>query len=442
MLLISMRLSRNNTVRRAKSLKPSLQYSTSTSSLSHRPSPSSNRNQNNDKNRYSIFAFASLSSILLLMNYTHSSPSLPNKHLQADEVRDELKKQLNEIRNKYSKSSDLQFLEMTFSYLGDSQTLGICVPPNYNLQGLFNSWITILNDLQVTDAYKLPLLKHMSITQSEFTSLDGSKRISISVDKSFKNNIWITNDKGFTSKDLKIISNGYDAAHETSSTSSSINTNENYENKNQNQKLFHYNFNDKDLFNFFFNRENEDSNNDDDDGEGILPKFFHFKLFDNRDDSDNNDNMNGDNNGNSSSNGNNVSRGNNSMYHDSNSPYSKEEGKKYPSKYQSRNQGTQSTQPTPYNPNDLTNMTDKLNALNTLKKNGIEVFDQESNINMNWDYLAGYENVKNDIEETVVNSLKYPELYDNIAKNTRVTSESNRPKAILLEGPPGNFFIF
>ena len=31
----------------------------------------------------------------------------------------------------------------------------------------------------------------------------------------------------------------------------------------------------------------------------------------------------------------------------------------------------------------------------------------------------------------------YPDIYDRIARNTRVSFESNRPKAVLLEGPPG-----
>jgi SpoVK/Ycf46/Vps4 family AAA+-type ATPase len=68
---------------------------------------------------------------------------------------------------------------------------------------------------------------------------------------------------------------------------------------------------------------------------------------------------------------------------------------------------------------------------------GIEIFDRTRNSDLTWDSLAGYDKVKNDMEETVVNALKYPEVYDEIATKTRVMFESNRPKAILLEGPPG-----
>ena len=37
----------------------------------------------------------------------------------------------------------------------------------------------------------------------------------------------------------------------------------------------------------------------------------------------------------------------------------------------------------------------------------------------------------------VLLALKRPEVYDNIARGTRRKFESNRPRAILFEGPPG-----
>ena len=76
-------------------------------------------------------------------------------------------------------------------------------------------------------------------------------------------------------------------------------------------------------------------------------------------------------------------------------------------------------------------------ATNKLRTLGVEVFDAATNADMSWDSLAGYDHVKREIEETVINSLLHPDVYDKIAKNTRVAFESNRPKAILLEGPPG-----
>lgn len=75
--------------------------------------------------------------------------------------------------------------------------------------------------------------------------------------------------------------------------------------------------------------------------------------------------------------------------------------------------------------------------ISTLLSLGAEVFDRSSNQELDWSYLAGYDHVKKQIEDTVVNALQYPEVYDRIARNTRVSFEHNRPKAILLEGPPG-----
>jgi SpoVK/Ycf46/Vps4 family AAA+-type ATPase len=56
---------------------------------------------------------------------------------------------------------------------------------------------------------------------------------------------------------------------------------------------------------------------------------------------------------------------------------------------------------------------------------------------LTWSYIAGYEDVKKRIRESIILPLLKPEIYDSIAKLTRRTFESNRPKAILFEGPPG-----
>ena len=42
----------------------------------------------------------------------------------------------------------------------------------------------------------------------------------------------------------------------------------------------------------------------------------------------------------------------------------------------------------------------------------------------------------------VLLALKRPEVYDNIARGTRRKFESNRPRAILFEGPPGIEALF
>eukprot|EP00871_Galdieria_phlegrea_P003129 jgi/Galph1/3817/GphlegSOOS_G2471.1 len=56
---------------------------------------------------------------------------------------------------------------------------------------------------------------------------------------------------------------------------------------------------------------------------------------------------------------------------------------------------------------------------------------------LSWDTLAGYDELKQRVEETVTLALKYPEVYDMIARSTRQRFATNRPKAILFEGPPG-----
>ena len=56
---------------------------------------------------------------------------------------------------------------------------------------------------------------------------------------------------------------------------------------------------------------------------------------------------------------------------------------------------------------------------------------------LTWDYLAGYEQVKRDIEDTVLLALTHADVYDKITQATRMKVESNRPKCVLFEGPPG-----
>ncbi|EME30011.1 AAA-type ATPase isoform 1 [Galdieria sulphuraria] len=70
-----------------------------------------------------------------------------------------------------------------------------------------------------------------------------------------------------------------------------------------------------------------------------------------------------------------------------------------------------------------------------LSRFGASVYHSEECLS--WDTLAGYNELKQRVEETVTLALKYPEVYDMIAKNTRERFETNRPKAILFEGPPG-----
>ncbi len=70
-----------------------------------------------------------------------------------------------------------------------------------------------------------------------------------------------------------------------------------------------------------------------------------------------------------------------------------------------------------------------------LARVGSSVFTD--NDKMDWSYIAGYEEVKRNIRESIVLPLKNPGIYDSITKITRATYESNRPRAILFDGPPG-----
>lgn len=78
--------------------------------------------------------------------------------------------------------------------------------------------------------------------------------------------------------------------------------------------------------------------------------------------------------------------------------------------------------------------------ISTLQKYGISVFlpgDNTKKNHLDWDYIAGYESVKRTIEDTVMLALSHGEIYDQITSGTRMKNETNRPKAILFEGPPG-----
>lgn len=70
-----------------------------------------------------------------------------------------------------------------------------------------------------------------------------------------------------------------------------------------------------------------------------------------------------------------------------------------------------------------------------LKKLGASVYTEHGTLD--WNYIAGYEDVKRKIRESVIMPLQNPDVYDSIAKLTRRTFESNKPSAILFEGAPG-----
>ena len=73
-----------------------------------------------------------------------------------------------------------------------------------------------------------------------------------------------------------------------------------------------------------------------------------------------------------------------------------------------------------------------------LQKHSCTVFLPDKRENkLDWDYLAGYESMKRSIEDTVLLALTNGDVYDQITALTRVKNETNRPKCVLFEGPPG-----
>ncbi|CAD6249551.1 unnamed protein product [Miscanthus lutarioriparius] len=78
-----------------------------------------------------------------------------------------------------------------------------------------------------------------------------------------------------------------------------------------------------------------------------------------------------------------------------------------------------------------------------LEAMGVRVygFDETSSVPMDgtviWENFAGYEPQKREIEDTILLALQSPEVYDDIARGTRCKFETNRPRAVLFEGPPG-----
>jgi len=69
---------------------------------------------------------------------------------------------------------------------------------------------------------------------------------------------------------------------------------------------------------------------------------------------------------------------------------------------------------------------------------GARMYDTKKNQDLDWNSLAGYESLKQDIQDTLILPLRHPETFDNVAKRTRQRPpENNRPSAILFAGPPG-----
>lgn len=78
----------------------------------------------------------------------------------------------------------------------------------------------------------------------------------------------------------------------------------------------------------------------------------------------------------------------------------------------------------------------KGDPIENLQNLGARVYKVEEAY-LDWDYLAGSEEAKREIEDTILLTLERPDIFDKITETTRVKYEKNRPKAVLFEGPPG-----
>lgn len=82
-------------------------------------------------------------------------------------------------------------------------------------------------------------------------------------------------------------------------------------------------------------------------------------------------------------------------------------------------------------------------AVSALEAMGVRVYGSDGTCGIpmdgmiSWDNIAGYDQQKREIEDTILLALQSPEVYDEIARGTRSKFETNRPRAVLFEGPPG-----
>lgn len=92
---------------------------------------------------------------------------------------------------------------------------------------------------------------------------------------------------------------------------------------------------------------------------------------------------------------------------------------------------------------DITQVPASDKIISNLEAMGVKIYGlkpsnlEDPNADISWDTIAGYDNQKREVEDTILLALKSPEVYDDIARGTRCKFETNRPRAVLFEGPPG-----
>ncbi|KAG5620701.1 hypothetical protein H5410_005919 [Solanum commersonii] len=86
-------------------------------------------------------------------------------------------------------------------------------------------------------------------------------------------------------------------------------------------------------------------------------------------------------------------------------------------------------------------------TVTTLESMGVKIFginvstSGNPKANIAWENIAGYNQQKREIEDTILLALQSPEVYDDIARGTRCKFETNRPRAVLFEGPPDDIVL-
>eukprot|EP00871_Galdieria_phlegrea_P001606 jgi/Galph1/2446/GphlegSOOS_G1109.1 len=85
---------------------------------------------------------------------------------------------------------------------------------------------------------------------------------------------------------------------------------------------------------------------------------------------------------------------------------------------------------------DYMDSSDRLEKLERkVTRYGASLYHPEQSLS--WDMLAGYEEQKKKIEESIVLPLLHPDIFEHVSRSVRKFYRSPLPKAVLIEGPPG-----
>ena len=304
-------------------------------------------------------------------SHCDSDDKKDRKALAALDIPTELRQRLKKIREPMGRN----YPTITFSHDGNQQTLGILLDVHRDVNGLLKSWTGIFGDESVVPA-------ELSEKKVEFSSADKKKRIYVRRNGNRTTSVWIVHDEGFCSEDLYKITEGYAVSCAPSTFSShkvrilpfllivpthvpskyslcpsTISTSQDHGSSSSSSSSS----NSKGVFPFEFSFH-LGSNDEDHDGyyDDKFNQFFPLELFKRKD----------------------------------------------PPLHHHGSQTGVAKDTKPFGAHNAQKPMDS--AVTKLRRLGVEVFDQTVNADLSWDCLAGYDHVKQEIEETIVNSLKYP----------------------------------